>query len=535
MIGSLRMSAAGDATPITPHWDIVVGAGRAAEALRGDWMSHLDYLQEHIGFGYVRFHGVFHGDMFVYAEIDGAVDPYFQYVDLVFDGLLQRGIRPFVELGFAPPELARETGTVFWWGANGSPPVDLDKWSALVARTVEHWVGRYGIDEVLQWYFEVWNEPNLDPFFRGTRSEYFELYRASVTAVRSVDQRLRVGGPATSNFVPDARFAGETEDLAEHETVINSTDLDSLEWKPVWLTEFLQFCHDNQLPVDFVSSHPYPTDWALDEHSQGRKLTRGVDATPSDLATLRRMVDASPFPAAEIHLTEWSSSSSPRDYTHDYLQAATFIVRSNLRSIGLVDSLAYWVFTDIFEESGAGQEPFHGGFGMITQHGIPKPSFHAYRMLTQLGDSLLSELDFGVVTRDSATGRVTALFYNYPDEEPRSVPASFDTREVADATLGIGHPRRVDLIVTDLTPKDQYVIEILDENNGDAITAWRALGSPRNLSVAERDELMRGATATSIETVTVDASGTLRVDAMIAAWGLMQVRPASPSAPPTLE
>lgn len=193
--------------PLHHFWSEVVGAGRAAEALRFDWQEQLTLVQGEIGFRYVRFHGLFHDDMFVYREVEGEVRPYFQYVDTVFDRLLEQGIRPFVELGFAPGALAREKATVFWWGAHGSPPTDLRKWHELVRLTVEHWVARYGLDEVLTWYFEVWNEPNLGPFFRGTKAEYFELYRASAHAVKGVDPRLRVGGPATSNYVPDARNA----------------------------------------------------------------------------------------------------------------------------------------------------------------------------------------------------------------------------------------------------------------------------------------------------------------------------------------
>ena len=213
-------------------------------------------------------------------------------------------------------------------------------------------------------------------------------------------------GPSTSNFVPDARFDGEKEDIKAYRTVLEATDLDTLNWRPVWLDQFLDFCSVEGLPVDFVSCHPYPIDWALDEHGQGKKSTRGVDATPRDLALLRKIIDASAYPAAEIHLTEWNSSSSPRDFTYDFLQAATFVVKANLDSIGLVDSLSYWTFTDVFEEGGAGDTMFHGGFGMINLQGIVKPTFHAYRFMNALGDELLGRFTGGVVTRCSKTKKI---------------------------------------------------------------------------------------------------------------------------------
>jgi xylan 1,4-beta-xylosidase len=520
----LRVAADAAATPLDHYWSRVVGAGRANEGLRADWQRQLAEVRAACGFEYVRFHGLFHDDMFVYTERDDGTGVYnFQYLDALFDALLELDVRPFVEFGFSPRALARETNTVFWWGAHGAPPADLGRWADLVGRVVAHWVARYGLDEVRRWYFEVWNEANLWGFWHGTRGEYFELYRVTAQAVKAVDPALRVGGPATSNFVPDARFDGETENV-DVRVVVDDRDIDTLDWRPVWVDAFLDFCEREGLPVDFVSTHPYPTDWALDEHGQGQRLTRRADATPDDLARLRRIVAASPFPDAEIHLTEWSSSSSPRDHTHDTLPAATYVVRSVLHSLDTVDSLSYWTFTDVFEEGGAGDELFHGGFGMLTLAGVPKPTFHAYRMLNALGDRLLARTDGAVVTRDEAGGRITALAYHYPAEEPRSVPASFDDRELARATQAKGHPRRLDLAVSGLRPGVRFAVEVLDGENGDAIGAWHRLGEPATPTREVTAQLDRMARATAVEPAIAGPDGVVRVDRVVSPWSLVLLR-----------
>ncbi|WP_407319552.1 beta-xylosidase [Isoptericola halotolerans] len=516
----LRATADGTGERFAHHWNLVVGAGRANEGLRADWQHQLREVVDVHNFRYVRFHGLFHDDMFVYREnADGVVEPSFQYVDVLFDALLDAGIRPFVELGFMPREIATETATAFWWGAHGSPPTDLDKWEQLVARTVEHWRDRYGIDEIRTWYYEVWNEPNLRPFFRGTRSQYIDMYRRAARAVKAVDPRLRVGGPATSNFVPDTRFDGETEDTSAQADTLSAADLDELDWQPVWLLDFLDVAHRDGLPVDFVSTHPYPTDWAFDEHGQGARLTRGVDATATDLRLLRRIVDESPFPDAEIHLTEWSSSSSSRDRTHDYPQAATYVVKANLDSIGLVDSLSYWTFTDIFEEAGGGQLPFHGGFGMLNHHGIPKPTYHGYRFLAALGDELLARTDVGVVTRHGEDRRLSAVLYHYPAEVTQSVPASIDTREHADRTLATGSARTVRLQVDGVAPGTRFRVETVSPASGDVVSAWHALGSPVNLS---RDDVTalteHGQTLATTELVAGDDG--LSAELTLPAWAV---------------
>ncbi|MEO5914379.1 MAG: beta-xylosidase [Luteolibacter sp.] len=521
---TLTADARSAGTRLHHHWNLCVGAGRANEGLRADWQEQMDFAIEQCGFKYVRFHGLFHDDMFVYKEVDGLPVYNFQYIDTLFDRLLELGIRPFVEFGFCPADLATALGTVFWWKGNGSPPNDYTKWSELIRRTVDHWVARYGIDEVREWYFEVWNEPNLKPFFRGTKRQYFELYRATVTVIKKIDRELRVGGPSTSNFVPDARFDGELEDTRQHQVVLKSEDLDALNWRPVWLDEFLAWCVKEKLPVDFVSCHPYPTDWALDEHGHGSKLTRGVNATPTDLKLLRSIIDQSAFPDAEIHLTEWNSSSSPRDFTHDFLQAATFIVKANLESIGMVDSLAYWTFTDIFEEGGAGDTIFHGGFGMINVLGIVKPSFHAYRMLGGLGDELLVTSDCGVVTRDSVSGKVRALAFHYPPEMPLSVPASFGDREKAYETLGLGREEEFHLELSGLKPGASLLIELLDANHGNAMAAWNAIGAPEEPTREQAGFLRQVSTETQKLSAVANDLGHYRLIQKLTPWSVISVR-----------
>ena len=217
----------------------------------------------------------------------------------------------------------------------------------LVDRLVRHFLQRYGANEVRQWYFEVWNEPNLSFFFNSTRSKYFELYRATVAAVKSIDPSLRVGGPATSNFVPDDRFGGEEQE-GEKSLTGQLKNLADAEWRGVWIREFLEFCAREKLPLDFVSTHPYPTDIPFGHEIDGMR-TRPADSTLRDLQWLREIVSQSAYPSAEIHLTEWSSSPSARDFTHDFPQSAAYIVKTNIEAAGLVESLAYWTFTDVFE------------------------------------------------------------------------------------------------------------------------------------------------------------------------------------------
>ena len=508
--------------PLDHFWSRVVGAGRANEGLRASWQEELAIVHEYGGFQYVRFHGLYHDDMFVYREDkDGNPIYNFQYVDDVFDRMLEKGVRPFVELGFVPKELATVQNTTFWWQANGSVPNDYGKWAALVKATVEHWISRYGADEVRQWYFEVWNEPNLyKPFFRdGTQEKYFELYKVTARTIKAIDPELRVGGPSTSNFHLDQNA------LRMAQASGRPYDPLSLPWKPIWIDDFLDYCYVNHLPVDFVSTHPYPQDFAIDDPSmpQGGHFRRSINSTRDDLRTLRRIVDASHYPHAEIQLTEWSSSPSPLDHTHDSLAAAAFIAKTNLESIGLVNSLSYWTFTDVFEEKRDTDSIFHGGFGLINYQEIVKPAFHAYRMMNQLGDELLAQTPGAVITRDKKSGRISAIVYNYPPQVKVSLPVT-TTLEAADALDSSGAARPMDLVLAGLKPGTSFLLETLDRSHGDAVAAWEAMGKPESPTPSQTKALQQAAWATEKEILRADESGRLRINRSVAPWSVVLLK-----------
>ncbi len=109
--------------------------------------------------------------------------------------------------------------------------------------------------------------------------------------------------------------------------------------------------------------------------------------------------------------TEWSLSYSPRDPVHYSYISAAYILSKLKGSEGLIDSMSYWVFTDIFEESGTVPKAFHGGFGMMNFQGLKKPSFYAYQFLNRLGDEGLRSNDTGSWTTRTKNG-VQVLLWN---------------------------------------------------------------------------------------------------------------------------
>ena len=184
----VEVDASAPAHPFPHYWERMFGSGRAILSLRDDYRRDLREVKQATGFDYIRFHAIFDDEVGVYEE-DSAGKPIynFSYVDQIYDGLLEMGVRPFVELSFMPKKLAaQQILHSFWYAPNVSPPKDWNKWADLVSHFAQHLVDRYGIGEVSQWYFEVWNEPNLD-FWCGSPKEatYDQLYDTTARALRN--------------------------------------------------------------------------------------------------------------------------------------------------------------------------------------------------------------------------------------------------------------------------------------------------------------------------------------------------------------
>jgi xylan 1,4-beta-xylosidase len=436
--------------PLNTMFKRCIGAGRANEGLRADWQRQLTYAHKECGFEYIRMHGLFCDDMGVYREEQGKPQYNWQYIDELYDFLHSIGMKPFVELGFMPSALASGNKTILWWKGNVTPPKDMDKWADFIKAFTAHCKERYGDDEVKTWYFEVWNEPNLSGFFAGTQQQYFDLYAATARAIKSLNPDYKVGGPGTAGCG--------------------------------WITEFIQFCDKNRVPVDFVSTHTYgDTAGFLDEKGNtGTVLSPAADAVYGDVKRVRRQIAQSTMPKLELHFTEWSSSYTPADPMHDSYHSAAYII-DKLKNCGdAAQSMSYWTFTDIFEEPGPRWEAFHGGFGLINYQDINKPAFYAYQFLNRLGSTELKNSDKSSWICTDNAGGIQALIWDFTNTPPepnvnnqvffkRDLPAKPKSK----VTLALAH-----------VPQGKYTVETykVGYRVNDAYAAYKDLGSPAQLT-----------------------------------------------------
>lgn len=435
---------------LSDAWRTCVGTGRFNLALRRDYQDSLALAQRDIGFRYIRGHGILHDDVAVHRPYDAAghrgTAYVFTYVDQVIDAYLEIGVKPFLELGFMPSGLASGDQTVFWWHGNVTPPRDHAEWARLVQALLRHLIARYGIDEVRTWPVEVWNEPNLDIFWKDADQEaYFRLYEASVRAVKEVDAELQVGGPAISPGADDW-------------------------WKP-----FADFVTARDLPADFLSVHAYSSGPAQHVPFGVYQTLRPPQNLLDQFARPREILAGTALADRPLHITEFNTSYRPDNPVHDTAYNAAYLAPVLANGGTHADSFSYWTFSDVFEEDGVPASFFHGGFGMLAYRQVRKPTYHLYAFMARMGQEVLARGDDHLVTRHTGTGQVTVLAWQpvggseSPEEPDRhevrlSVPVPAGGR-----VFGMRHD--------------------VDETAGNAWAAWREMGRPASPSARQLDAL----------------------------------------------
>ncbi len=420
-------------------WEHTVGSGHAPLALRSDWQNQLKKSHDELGFQHVRFHGILSYPMDTLITQNEKPLYSFFNADQIFDFLLRIGMKPLVELSFMPLSLSSGDTRVFHYAANVTPPADYKKWANFIKKIVSHWAERYGIEEVRQWFFEVWNEPNQPQFWTGSQEDYFKFFGVTAKALKQIDKEIKVGGPVTS--------------------------------QNAWIAEFVDYCDKNKVEYDFISTHQYPTD------AFGEVSDKTIDQLAASRRSIMRENEQDVFRQANgkpVFYTEWNSSSNPRDPLHDEPYAAAFVAKTILEANGLVDCFSFWTFSDIFEENYFPSVPFQGGFGLLNIHGIPKPTYRAFELLHHLGNELLlvdglhATVDAWAIRKDKS---ITCLLINHALPKHR-----IETENIK-------------FTIKNAPKKCKAHLERIDEDHANPKKLWREMGKPDYLSREQVEDL----------------------------------------------
>lgn len=427
-----------------------VGTGRMGLALQQEYQDQLRMVQDACHFSHIRGHGLFSDDMAIYqayTDEEGVehVSYNFTYLDRVMDYYMAQGLRPFLELGFMPKKLASGTQTVFYWQGQVTPPKDDEGWCRLVTSTLAHLMKRYGADEVVTWPVEVWNEPNLTVFWENAdKPKYLHLYEVTVKAIKQLDPRFKVGGPAICGG------SGSQE----------------------WVQDFLTYCRDHQLPVDFVTRHAYMGQQPSRDKAYLYHTMCNVEFTYQEMKKTREITDSFPeYKGMPMHITEFNTSYNPRCPIHDTRLNAAIMSGFLARMGDVAASYSYWTFGDVFEETGVPRTPFHGGFGMVADGLIAKPTMWAF--------SFFANLQGKCIHRDDQL-----LVMKHDDGSFEGV--AWNECRLAHKTM------HMDIRVP--AADGRYALLVTKSSNmNDPVKVWHDMGEPDTLSQAQLNYLRRTA------------------------------------------
>jgi len=442
---TIHVDLSAPAHPFPHFWEQMFGSGRAVLSLRDSYRRDLREVKQATDLQYIRFHGILDDEIGVYDEgKDGSPIYNFSYVDQIYDGLLENGVRPYVELSFMPSKLAdSQILQSFWYRPVVSPPKSWEKWSDLITQFARHLVDRYGIDEVSHWYFEVWNEPNLD-FWAGDPKDqtYFELYDVTARALKSLSPRLRIGGPATA--------------------------------QAAWIDRFIQHTVENHIPADFVSTHVYGNDSAKDVFGSDEAISR-TQLVCRAAQKVHDQVAKSSRPGLPIIWSEYNASYKNEPDITDAVFMGPWLADTIRQCDGLVDILSYWTFSDVFEEQGVVKQPFYGGYGLLAAGGLPKPSFNAFKLLHLLGNVRLENGSTSAIVTRRGDGALVIAVWNLFLPEQTGIPKAMTVQLVGGAQFNRASVYRV------------------DSTHGSILAAYQAMGQPRYPTSQQIAKLRRSA------------------------------------------
>ncbi len=472
---TITIDAAAPAHPFPHYWEQMFGSGRAVLSLRESYRRDVRAVRQITGFQYIRFHGILLDDVGVYDEDTQGRPIYnFSYVDQIYDGLLAAGVKPFVELSFMPYKLAaRPDLQAFWYHPNVSPPHDYAKWDDLITQLIKHLIDRYGIDEVAKWYFEVWNEPNLD-FWSGMprQQTYFELYDHTARDIKNVAPALRVGGPASA--------------------------------QAAWVGDMIRHADQTHAPLDFVSSHAYGND-------PPDKVLGTTEKIPRDQLVCRAVkkvhdeIKASPRPDIPLIWSEFNAAYDNQVDVTDSIYMGPWLATTLAQCDGLTEMMSYWTFSDVFEEQGVVKQPFYGGFGVMAAGNIPKPSFYGLELLHRLGEHRIDNSNPDVLVTKTDTGTLNVALWNIVN------PGSD------------GAPRKVKLEFKGVALDAHVSIRRVDANHGDTLGLWQKMGSPRYPTQEQLEELRQQSQLPDPEFEDL-TNGTITLDLPVNGLAVLQLR-----------
>lgn len=446
-------------------WNELMNVGWAKELLLAPLQQQVLRAVRTLGFRSIRFHGIFDDDMFIYHEDeDGTVSYNFNYLEMLFDFLIGNGLVPFLELGFIPHKLASNDTLYYNHYSSICLPKDMERWQALVENTLRHCINRYGIKEVSRWRFTLFNSVYV--YYNCISEEdWWTLWLATGQVIKRVNPALQYGlnddlgllGPSYQrlwNYLERSIQSGCTPDFLAFQCFYGdyyaSGDL-----------SFGMVYDQKEMPLPHSPDENY--------------LAHKLDDLEAEMA--RRHIARLP-----VLFEAWNSTVWQRDACNDGCFKSAFLLKNILENEDRLQAFGHWTLSDFMEEVPHSPELFHGGYGVLTYNGIPKPGYYALLMLSQLTEHCIGRGNGWYVTSDGEDIHILMYhYYHYDLLYQRHYTVKRDSVFKFENSISF----QVDL--NHLLPGDyEFVLQSVNRENGSSYDTWLDMGAPEYLT---RDQI----------------------------------------------
>ena len=470
-VQEVTVDTAGKKEPISQHWKRLLSIGYARSLTDGTIQRELRYIQERIGFEYLRIKGVLDDEMcLLRLDMNGNPVVNFAYLDEVTDLILSVGAKPMLELSFMPSLLAKESQARAMRGWILSAPRDISRWRELIFQLMTHLVQRYGQKTVATWLFSPWLSPDFVDLGGCTWEEYVETYTASYDAIRCVLPDALIVGPGSSPI--------------------------SQNW-----SRYLEMCRKYQCMPDILSFRSFAT--AMEDENSGINLignnesfsfavSGDEDILAHSTARIREYMQREGLDAMPLVLEEWNSSIWQRDLCNDTCYKSAYLFKNILENNRNLNAMGYFALNDRLDEAPPSAETFHGGFGLFTQDDIPKSACLAMELLSHMGDRLLGQGDGYLVSRKGSEIQIFLYHYSHYDLLYRYRHVANMTKTSRDNVF-VSRQNRAFYIRLKNLPEGTYQVSRygITPHGGSAYDAWVRMDAPSPMNQEEREMLRR--------------------------------------------
>lgn len=512
-IGLYKEISLKESQPYDKHWSKIMAFERAYTLTKQDVQGQIRTIKAQMNFEYLKFCGIFNDEMMIYNEDDnGNVIYNWRYADAVFDFLKEIKIKPFINVGYMPEQLASKKQYIFFYRANVSYPKSIERWNEMVEAFVEHVIKRYGKSEVETWYFEVWNNPNIDNmyWYEGA-DKYFLFFKNTHDTIKKLSSKIRVGAPS----------------------IIINSDTQIENSINQWILKFLNYLTKNKVKLDFFTIHSYPImPLSANESMIKDKLRyktfrtenecsiRNINSLKNDIECIEETLVKNYNDFVPVIVSEWSTDPLMGNSINDTCFAAANIIYNMLINIDKAEAIVYWSVSDIFEEYGANSKMFHGGSGLFTNNGLKKASYNAYYILNKLGNKLISQGEGYFIAQKEDSYQIVLYNYTYFDElsclnlDSKIKPHIYNCYKSTE-------DKQFDFCLKDIK-KGTYKIKktYLNRKSGSIFDAWMDMGAPEYMD-DEVLELIKAKQKMDLFVATVEIENEFIINEAIEAHGIL--------------